>query len=33
MTEAITSWYDEVSEFVSSNINPFVFNSGTGHYT
>jgi len=29
------SWYDEVTQkgFSSSNINPFVYNSNTGHYT
>lgn len=32
---AITMWYNEVINpgFNSANIDPFVFNSGNGHYT
>lgn len=31
----VQAWYDEVTDpgFTSSSINPFVFSSGTGHYT
>merc|ERR1712060_832773 len=33
--DAVQSWYSEVTNpgFSSANINPFVFNHGTGHYT
>jgi len=33
--DATTSWYDEVSSpgFNKDNINPFVFDSGSGHYS
>uniref|UniRef100_T1IJJ5 Cysteine-rich venom protein n=1 Tax=Strigamia maritima TaxID=126957 RepID=T1IJJ5_STRMM len=35
MSDAIDSWYDEVTKpgFSSNNINPFKFSSGAGHYT
>lgn len=34
-TKAAQSWYDEVTDpgFDSQTINPYAFNSGTGHYT
>ena len=35
MAAPAQAWYDEVTDpgFSSSNINPFVFESGAGHYT
>jgi len=35
MTNAAQNWYDEVTDpgFDSQTINPYTFNSGTGHYT
>jgi len=35
MTDAAQAWYDEVSDpgFDSGSISPYVFSSGTGHYT
>lgn len=34
-TNAAQNWYDEVTDpgFDSQTINPYTFNSGTGHYT
>ncbi|GAB6028802.1 hypothetical protein CHUAL_004613 [Chamberlinius hualienensis] len=32
-SQSIQNWYSEVTNFNSRNIRPFVFNSGTGHYT
>jgi len=35
MTDAAQAWYDEVSDpgFDNGSISPYVFSSGTGHYT
>jgi len=35
MTKSAQAWYDEVTDpgFNSNNINPYVFDYGTGHYT
>ena len=35
MINAAQAWYDEVSDpgFDSGSISPYVFSSGTGHYT
>ena len=32
-TAAVDSWFSEVKDFSSSNINPYSFSSNTGHYT
>jgi len=31
--QAVTDWYEEVTEFHNKNIEPFQFSSATGHYT
>ncbi len=33
VSKAVVAWYSEVSTFKSSNIDPFVYVSGTGHYS
>jgi hypothetical protein len=32
-TKSVQAWYDEVSLFSNSKVNPFVFDYATGHYT
>ena len=31
--QAITDWYEEVKDFSNKHVEPFQFNSATGHYT
>eukprot|EP00092_Neocalanus_flemingeri_P000736 GFUD01000780.1.p1 GENE.GFUD01000780.1~~GFUD01000780.1.p1 ORF type:complete len:438 (+),score=126.29 GFUD01000780.1:338-1651(+) len=31
--QAVTDWYEEVTDFNNKNIEPFQFSSATGHYT